>query len=585
MSTTQSPEPPDDDDSTGNYGGGGGSSSSSSEVRQILMGIVDQVVDTNNNNPREQQINANNTNRYIINDDKHILLDGTVSSSSSSSSSSRGPIPRNSRRKTIETDSWYTNRPVLSSPTPAPAAAAPVPVVPENSKSTAANKVVLDDHQYLNDHRPDLNATVVRRPRARNRTKTIETTDRYIPPAPVLDRSKSTNQLPNQLSTDFYGQLQTKTTGQQHFLLNQLRLLAPPPRPTQQQAFMTGPGPHLFMSGLDGYHGTGPRGSQVKGELFQHNYPIDTIESALTDNDYQQLCQELAYYGFHLDSQHNVIGQGHFGKVVSGTYGPNIKNNLMAIEAEYLNVDDNLDGVQEGQRFAAKYIHFTQSSSLFNRCRLNMEKLVMKQIGRHPNCVTYRMAINLGHRELIAYRGSRFYSYEHTLLIMDWADHGDLDRFIVNGQYTVGLCIQFMRDLLAGLRYLHGLRITHNDIHAGNVLIFTTTTPPPTTTTGISTINYVVAKWADFGLAQIHKLAKNQYLSDRLISDWLTDDLKRLSKLFLDTMIPPLAPPHYPLGQPGHLLPELVEWTRLANDLLSASNINVIYQRYPYLIG
>ncbi|XP_054158562.1 uncharacterized protein LOC128956874 [Oppia nitens] len=459
------------------------------------------------------------------------------------------------------------------------------------------DKVVSDDnHQYIDDHRPELNATLIRRPRARNRTKTIET-DRYIPPppsspAPVLNRTKSTNQLPNQLSNDFYGQLQTKTTGQQqqHLLLNQLRMLAPRPPTQQQQAFMTGPGPHLFMSALDGYYhhhhqgtGTGSQQQVVnKGELFQHNVDDNNIQS-LTDNDYQLLCQELANYGLILGQE--TIGQGRFGSVVIGTYGPNLSN-LMAVEAEYLN-----SGLV-GQRFAAKYIHFTGSTRPFQRARLNMEKLVWKHLGRHPNCLTYRLAISLGPAQLCTYMDDSFLSYDHTLLIMDYADHGDLFDFLTNDKsvYTVGTCIQFMQDLLHGLQYIHGLGITHSDIHTGNVLIFTTTTTTTTTTSllPVPGIPGYVAKWSDFGLSQIQELAGHQYRTDDQHRRYLCRDLASLSELFTDTLIKWATAKlpsgeHYNDQHPELLL--LKPWTQLADDLLKIDgNINVIYDRYPDLI-
>ncbi|XP_054158558.1 uncharacterized protein LOC128956869 isoform X2 [Oppia nitens] len=168
--------------------------------------------------------------------------------------------------------------------------------------------------------------------RHRPPTKSIGTPT-YTPPEPVITdpispktdrRSWSVDnlyRLDDQLSADFYKEVEPKAG--QPYQQQQLRQLAP-----RQPSFFdtpagSGPRPHLFMSALDGYVGKGSgsperrkgsRRNPIKGELFQHN--ADTIESTLSVDDYQQLCLELADYGFNLDNQ-NIIGRGTRGTVVT----------------------------------------------------------------------------------------------------------------------------------------------------------------------------------------------------------------------------------------------------------------------------
>ncbi|XP_054158569.1 uncharacterized protein LOC128956881 [Oppia nitens] len=435
-----------------------------------------------------------------------------------------------------------------------------------------------------------------RSPKRRERTKSnespIDSWYRPVPP-PVPEIPESIGPEPDRRSWSVDNLNRLRDQQQQ-----QPRQLAPDTLPS---FFDRPPGsgspPHLFMSALDGYKGKGSGSlERRKGELYQHN--ADSIESTLSVDDYQQLCQELADYGFiNLDNQ-NIIGQGSRAPVVTGTYGPNIHKNLTTIEAEYLNGNDRLIGVRIGQRFAAKYFHFTETSDQYDRIQFYMEKLIMKQIIGHPNCVTYRMAIGLGQRQLITYRTEQFYSYDHNLLLMDLADQGDLADFIKkSGRYTMVLCIQFMTELLAGLRYLHSLGITHGDIHAGNVLIFTVnnntntntntnnqvTPVPPAVAAGIppipapTPIPTYVAKWCDFGFSKIRVWAKQEYRTPDEHLEKLKRDLFLLSNLF-SLMI----------AASNTNSPELQPWLQLVDDLTASDtngNINVIYERYSNLLG
>ncbi|XP_054158564.1 uncharacterized protein LOC128956876 [Oppia nitens] len=438
-----------------------------------------------------------------------------------------------------------------------------------------------DYMQWMYRHRPLLTASRSRRPRRRDRWQTMATVG-YRPPAqptpvvpPVVDRSRS---------------LQDITSDDE------------PQLSLYDEKAGAGPPPHLFMSSLYGHTGTG--GSHITGELFQRTTPFNgntnnTNIGSLSDSDYQLLINELEYYGFHLDR--TVIGRGGFGSVVTGTYGPNISN-LMKIEAVYLNGGSAAPGpptttgsvgsgsgggasgggptgIQVGQKFAAKYIHLIPSSNSLHRSLVYLEKLVMKEI-RHRNCVSYRMAINLGPRKLCTYGCDQYYSYEHTMLIMDWADQGDLEQFIHyhlrtgSNQYNVGTCIRFMRDLLAGVRYLHGKSITHGDIYACNVLIFSRQVP-------VRVEIPFVAKLSDFGLAQIRQLASSggqPYLTDQQHRDSLRTDMEQLYKLFMFTMIKQSHPQ-------AMWLPELEPWCQLALDLNRNWDIRVIFQRYAQLIG
>jgi serine/threonine protein kinase len=78
-------------------------------------------------------------------------------------------------------------------------------------------------------------------------------------------------------------------------------------------------------------------------------------------------------------------------------------------------------------------------------------------------------------------------------------------RFLTDNQ-----TLNFIMHLTSGLKYLHNKRLTHGDIHLGNVLVFSK----------IDNSGNLVAKWTDFGLSQN--------------CDTTKDDLLKLGWLFMD---------------------------------------------------
>ncbi|XP_054158568.1 uncharacterized protein LOC128956879 [Oppia nitens] len=373
----------------------------------------------------------------------------------------------------------------------------------------------------------------------------------------------------------------------------------------------------LSMSSLYGHPGPGHPLYPIIGELF-----MPDIRDPLNDNDYRRLRQQLASYGFQLDDS-IIVGTGRYGHVFTGRYGRNIRTRLMASENRYLIDDDN---VEESRPFAAKYIRLALDARDDQRLAVYMEKQIMKYVGKHPNIVGLRMAINMGSRVLVNVQydthWESFYSYQHTLLIMDLADRETLRQFIARGvqpsrqqqrrqlrrpksrvppvvhEYTVDTCIKFMRDLLGAVRYLHRKHVAHCDLHDANVLVFSQLNHP--TGGGGCGVPYV-AKLTDFGYAQCLDLGATaadgrRYLSVDEFDMYRFTDRRMLGLMFWHPMIDVFVVDRQS-GTGGSVggggssssdgLPnELKVWRKLADKLIRSvdTDIEQLYDKYLFVI-
>ncbi|XP_054158491.1 uncharacterized protein LOC128956803 [Oppia nitens] len=343
--------------------------------------------------------------------------------------------------------------------------------------------------------------------------------------------------------------------------------------------------PNLLMSGLYG-HLPQLTTDHLKGELF-----MSASDRQLTDRDYELLSHELINYGLIIDQQ-NQLDKGTMGIVFTGRYGQNISK-LMDIEGQYI------QGCQPGQQFAAKLIKFDTTDSKRKRRCLYMEKQIMKLIARsaHVNVVCYRMAVNMGrsiqcqiptvHQQL-----EWFLSYERTVIIMDLADHQSLyDYRLKASDETTGstsssssggglgqvvfdarVCVKFLRDMLAGLRYLHRLGVTHGDIHDGNILLFSHSLANPSRDPSVP----LVAKWTDFGGSKVRRIDGRQYLTDTEHRDYVEKDMLCMQYLVRDDMLNQVDPR---MDQP-----RLDVWRQLADQLSETIDIQVLYIDYLVVI-
>lgn len=125
---------------------------------------------------------------------------------------------------------------------------------------------------------------------------------------------------------------------------------------------------------------------------------------------------------------------------------------------------------------------------------------------KHPNVVEVLFVVNI--------------KDQRNYVFMELLDIGSLKELITDIKkgglkfnfrfFTDNQTLNFIMHLTSGLKYLHNKRLTHGDIHLGNVLIFSK----------IDNSRNLVAKWTDFGLSQNFDTTK--------------DDLLKLGRLFMD---------------------------------------------------
>ncbi|XP_054159204.1 tyrosine-protein kinase Fyn-like [Oppia nitens] len=234
--------------------------------------------------------------------------------------------------------------------------------------------------------------------------------------------------------------------------------------------------------------------------------------SSGTDQPSQNIIEDLDKLrdiGFNIDYPNGLLGEGYFGQVYRGTYGP---------QAE------GIQGLPADRRFAVKIIDFGDKSdddTLKARETFETEKYILTEVN-HPNVVVVRMAINMGTVRSFPFRankGAEYLSPERVYLFMDFADKGDLQTFVDNHWQTMtpNLRINWIIELFSGMLYLHSNDIIHGDIHCGNVLLY-------------SSGGTIATKWTDFGLGYVARNRQYRFRAD------ITQDIRQLMKNDVENM-------------------------------------------------
>ena len=213
----------------------------------------------------------------------------------------------------------------------------------------------------------------------------------------------------------------------------------------------------------------------------------------------QEDIEHLKDLGFLIDyTRSGFLGEGFYGQVYRGYYAPSTHG---------------LKDIRALQPFAVKMIDFAEDDlsdndsyqstgkyTLERRECYETEKWILTSV-HHKNLVTTRQVINMGEQrqfEFIDHPGNYYLSPDRIYIIMDYADGGDFESWWK--KHARGLDpyvrIYMIRDLFAGLLYLHNMGIIHGDIHSGNILMFTEN-------------GMWVPKWSDFGLGYVD--ASKQY--------------------------------------------------------------------------
>ncbi|CAG2121304.1 unnamed protein product, partial [Medioppia subpectinata] len=163
------------------------------------------------------------------------------------------------------------------------------------------------------------------------------------------------------------------------------------------------------------------------------------------------------------------LGRGAFGQVFSGGYTNQIEVTKRTEQGRYLS------DVKSGDRFAAKYVQFPPTSEASDHLNYFIEKCILKSL-QHKNIVAYRVAINLGRKVILRSvsgdPSQDIVSYKRSFVVMECADQGTLKQFCVAGRLTDQLTVQFTRELCTAMAYMHGKGVSHGDVHAGNMLVF-----------------------------------------------------------------------------------------------------------------
>ncbi|CAG2108586.1 unnamed protein product [Medioppia subpectinata] len=195
--------------------------------------------------------------------------------------------------------------------------------------------------------------------------------------------------------------------------------------------------------------------------------------------------QTLRGKGFDIQLDKNgVLGEGGYGTVYKGVYTEHI-GELSGRSGT------RIGQVKPGQRFAAKYVQFVSTTVPMFRLYHETERQLLKAL-KHQNIVTFKMAINLGKKRYLINNIDRnvrpIVSYDRMFLVMECAECS-LYKFGTDRRLTDRLAIKFAQDLCSGLIYMHDNGVIHQDIHAGNALVFCV---------GLKADDFV-AKWTDFG--------------------------------------------------------------------------------------
>jgi LIM domain kinase 1 len=134
-----------------------------------------------------------------------------------------------------------------------------------------------------------------------------------------------------------------------------------------------------------------------------------------------------------------VVGEGCFGKVLTGTY--------------------------DGERVAVKILKIPEYSKNSRSAHIERELLVnlscelsvLKHFGEsHPNLVHFKGAIAAG---------------GHMIMVMGLADRGDLRIALQDPKLTWKVKLEMACGIANGLQALHEMRLIHRDIKDTNVLV------------------------------------------------------------------------------------------------------------------
>ena len=115
-----------------------------------------------------------------------------------------------------------------------------------------------------------------------------------------------------------------------------------------------------------------------------------------------------------------------------------------------------LRNCEEGQQFAAKFVDFKSVSDENEakglRDSYEIEKYIMN-FAVHPNIVSIRFAFNFGQQNqcILEYSNHRYLSYDRLYLFMDYADLGDLFKYMRNNSIDDYTCLKFTRQLFSGI--------------------------------------------------------------------------------------------------------------------------------------
>ncbi|CAG2103458.1 unnamed protein product, partial [Medioppia subpectinata] len=329
------------------------------------------------------------------------------------------------------------------------------------------------------------------------------------------------------------------------------------------------------------------------GEELASDMEEDDQNMALNAKTQMDL-QTLWDKGFEINfSQTGKLGSGVQGVAYRGVYNQRIYG-LSTTEGS------RLKGVVAGRGFAAKYVQFSQYADYSLRIDHEIEKQILKAL-KHPNCVSLKIAINLGKKRYIINNKDPnikpIVSYDRMFLAMDLAESSLYD-FGQAGRITQRLAIKFAQEMCAGMNYMHSQSILHLDPTYGNVLLFRDD----------QNAGDFVAKWSDFDTGVFRSLYQRWgiWIEDNEFEHYRRNDLERLARLINDMAL--FAPvltqlahqitnsadslqqivdnfDHYSTRSHGDKYLVRLDWVRYAEFTPNTTGDGSVGLIYPYLPG
>jgi serine/threonine protein kinase len=121
--------------------------------------------------------------------------------------------------------------------------------------------------------------------------------------------------------------------------------------------------------------------------------------------------------------------------------------------------------------------HFTRNNTVTSPASIYKELVVLAytSVDRSPHLVTM-------------FGVDPYYSSAYFSIFVEYASCGTLTKYMASTSHNTVQAIQFCREIIMGMIYLHNLEILHNDLKSDNILIFKSGAK-------------VVSKVADFGHA------------------------------------------------------------------------------------